>query len=67
MLGELQSFRWHKGLHCNNSLFCEGPEARSTQPRGPQLELTPHHTSSCVAMDRQQRQGGEATVPSFDQ
>lgn len=32
MLGELQSFRWHKGLHCDNSLFCEGPEALSAQP-----------------------------------
>lgn len=26
MLEELQSFRWHKGLHYNNSFFCEGPE-----------------------------------------
>lgn len=34
---------------------------------GPQLELTLHHASSCVAMDRQQRQGREATVPLFDQ
>lgn len=32
MLGELQSFRRHKGLHCSNSLFCEGPEARSARP-----------------------------------
>lgn len=32
MLGELQSFRRHKGLHCNNSVFSEGPEARSAQP-----------------------------------
>lgn len=29
MLGELPSFRRHKGLHRNNSLFCEGPEART--------------------------------------
>lgn len=32
MLGELQSFKWHKGLRCNNSLFGVGPEAWSAKP-----------------------------------
>lgn len=31
--------------------------------RGPQLELTLHHTPSCVAMDRQQRQGRGGYCP----
>ena len=35
--------------------------------RGPQLELTLHHTPSCVAMDHGKDEAGEATVSSFDQ
>lgn len=32
MLGELQSFKQHKRLHCNESLFREGVEVWSAQP-----------------------------------
>lgn len=59
MLGELQSFRWHKGLHCDNSLFCEGPEAWSAWARSHSRTTAGTHsapyTQLCSNGPRQRR------------
>lgn len=48
------------------SVRVQGPSLhRLADTRGPQLELTLHHTPSCVAMDQQQRQGREGYCPIF--